>query len=775
MAKRWQLIMIKRIKVIQGVGSFVNYRPTTQVQTNLEFSKNTIIYANNGYGKSTIANIFKSLSENDASRIVQRKSLKGGKPVEIEQEVIVVHNTGESYFKENIWEHSKTSAPKIYVFDQHFISNNLFTQEVEAGHKQKIHVLVIGEEGTSLHKNLVDAKENEKRTNNLFENKKNELDERQKQSGRENYLQIEIAEIEQIKKELENINIQIELKRKSETIHSLTSKSDLVLLTWSFSNIKETYCSSLESVHAEAEKHVKEHLKRHTIDPEKAEPIIREAFGQAKETCPFCGREITDVQYLIDAYRNYFDKAHHQLLEKIDKSKADINAWNLSSDILRLRTKYVEIDSAIEGLKNYSEITDVLQSIDFDGVINEIESAKKQILKSLEQKRINLTFVPPTSEILNLEKQLQSINSWVEEVNQFYKNLTTKFEEYLLKVRDLSMEELTQKQKQISKCLERFSLAEGNWCKEYSAIESSYTSAVADTKSCAQKLSDYSMGIFEEYQKDINKTLKDLGVDFWLDSFSEKVDKKQKQPYADFQLVINGAQVPLQSRGDNPEFQNTLSEGEKNTLSFAFFINWIKRQNNLAETIVIFDDPLSSLDENRKNLTARIIRDITKKIMQTIILTHNKDFLFILNDRLSSPKIISLKKDKATGSNLVSFDLEKEKKSNQHQRIDELEKYLEKDYCSVEDAQEKIRLCMETALQFKYYRHLSGISTFGKMLDELHKLGKLQPDLLRTLRDLNDVSSAPHHGESEKNPLKELTRDELLPDIRKTLEVLEQI
>ncbi|MBI3168617.1 MAG: hypothetical protein HYZ22_09075, partial [Chloroflexi bacterium] len=157
------------------------------------------------------------------------------------------------------------------------------------------------------------------------------------------------------------------------------------------------------------------------------------------------------------------------------------------------------------------------------------------------------------------------------------------------------------------------------------------------------------------------------------------------------------------------------------------------------------------------------------------VLTHNKDFLFILAEKLTNPKVISLRKDKINGSKLILFDLEKEQKLGQHQRIDDLERYLDEDYCSVQDAQEKIRLCIETALQFKYYRYLNGITTLGKILDKLKELSKIQPDLLKTLRDLNEVSSAPHHGEHKKAPLKELTRADLLPDIRKTLDILEEI
>jgi len=767
--------MIKRIKVIQGVGSFVNYHPSTQEQTALEFTKHTIIYANNGYGKSTIANILKSLSENDISKIVQRKSLKDGKPVDIEQEAIIAHSTGESCYKANKWIHPKTSTPKIYVFDQQFISDNLFVHQVEAAHKQKIHVLVIGQEGASLHTDLVEAKENEKRLSGIFEEKKKELIDRQKKTARDDYLLIDSKEVEQIEKGLKEVNTQIEMKIKGEKIRLLTEKSHIPSLNWTFRDLSKAYHSTLENVHAEAEKLVKDHLEKHTKDSTKAESIIRDTIDQIIDVCPFCGKDISDVQSLINAYKSHFDEAHRQLLNVLSETKNDVNTWNPSSEILDIKSKYIEIEGAIRELKNYAEVENNLPPLSFDDAIQEAGRIKKQIQGSLENKIANLSFMPSDSELEILKSHLERINSWSEKVNQVYKLIVKRFDDYLSSVRDVALDELYEKQSRYKAFLGKFSPAETEWCNKYIASEKDYTLAVETTSKCTQSLSAYSKGIFESYQKDINNTLKDLGADFKVDGFSEKVDKKQKQPYADFQLVINETQVPLQARGDNPEFQNTLSEGEKNTLSFAFFINWIKRQGDLKDAIVVFDDPLSSHDDNRKTLTARIIRDISGKLTQTIILTHNKDFLFILADKLKSPKVISLKKDKAHGSKLVPFDLEKERKLDQHQRVDDLERYLEEDYGSVDDAREKIRLCIETALQFKYYRYLKGISTLGKMLDKLLELEKLNPAMLKILRDLNEDSSIPHHGEHEKTPSKELTRDELLPDIKKTLEILEQI
>jgi wobble nucleotide-excising tRNase len=767
--------VIKRIKLIQGVGSFVNYRPDTSTQASLEFAKSSIIYANNGYGKSTIANILKSLSENDTSKIIQRKSLKDGKPVEIDQEVVIVRAGGESIYQSTSWAHTKTPAPKIYVFDQQFISDNLFVHEVEAAHKQKIHILVIGEEGTTLHSDLVKAKEEEKRLLNLFEDKKKELSLRQKNTNREDYLLIESREFKEIEKDLKIVESKIEIKNKGERIRVLTNKAIIQTQNWSAKEIFDAFQSTLEDIHNEAEVKVKNHFQKHTVDPEKAEPIIRELLEQAKETCPFCGQDISQLQSLIDAYRSYFNQAHRQLLQNIEEIKSKFDSWNPRSEVLNIKSNYTEIENAAQELKNYTEDNSAFPSFDFELCIKQLEESKIETQKLLERKITNLSFIPPTDVLNSISTKFEEINTWSEKVNQIYVSLAKRFEDHLSSLSGLSIDDLKEEQDRYKACLKRFLPEEIQWCKEYNAAENEYAVALETTKQCTQKLSDYSKSIFEDYQKDINETLKDLGADFKVDRFSEKVDKKQKQPYADFQLVINNTQVPLQARGDNPEFQNTLSEGEKNTLSFAFFINWIKRQNDLHNAIVVFDDPLSSHDDNRKNLTARIIRDISNKIKQSIILTHNKDFLFILAEKLTNPKVISLRKDKVNGSKLILFDLEKEQKLGQHQRIDDLERYLDEDYCSVQDAQEKIRLCIETALQFKYYRHLSGITTLGKILDKLKELNKVQPDLLKTLRDLNEVSSDPHHGEHKKTPLKELTRADLLPDIRKTLDILEEI
>ena len=249
----------------------------------------------------------------------------------------------------------------------------------------------------------------------------------------------------------------------------------------------------------------------------------------------------------------------------------------------------------------------------------------------------------------------------------------------------------------------------------------------------------------------------------------------RSQPFAEFQIVINGLPVSLQGKSDCPCFQNTLSEGEKNTLSFAFFVTYLKQKGDLLNTIVVFDDPLSSMDDYRRVKTAEIIRDLAKETKQMIVLTHKKDFLLILSDKLNSVQVLSLKKDNANGSSIVPFDIESERKTDQQRIIEKLVRYLDEDICDVKTIQGDIRICLENSLRYKYFRYLCGASTLGKICDVLKKEDKLSEDLLCDLRDLNEISSPMHHGSHEFNPIREMDRSELLPHVKKTLQVLELI
>ena len=252
-------------------------------------------------------------------------------------------------------------------------------------------------------------------------------------------------------------------------------------------------------------------------------------------------------------------------------------------------------------------------------------------------------------------------------------------------------------------------------------------------------------------------------------------DKRSPEPYTNFVVVVNDIPSPLQDR-DNPCFKSILSEGDKSSLAFAFFIAKLNKSKNLQDTVIVFDDPVSSMDNHRRVKTVEIMRDISLQSQQCIILSHNFDFLCMVHDAFPETRSFCIKSDEATGSKINVFNIDDERRDKQHKRIDRLELYCKEDKGgSPEDIQSEIRRCLETLIRFKYFKRLGKETTLGKMLDALKSQNVLSPEIMQACRDLNRISSEAHHGEYKIQPLQSLTREEVIADIKQLFEILEKI
>ncbi len=86
-----------------------------------------------------------------------------------------------------------------------------------------------------------------------------------------------------------------------------------------------------------------------------------------------------------------------------------------------------------------------------------------------------------------------------------------------------------------------------------------------------------------------------------------------------------------------------LSDGEKTTLTFAYFLARLKsfyKKEDLKNLVVVIDDPISSLDEQRIYNTSNIVAKINQELVgealekdekaQAFVLTHNHTFMACL-------------------------------------------------------------------------------------------------------------------------------------------------
>lgn len=134
----------------------------------------------------------------------------------------------------------------------------------------------------------------------------------------------------------------------------------------------------------------------------------------------------------------------------------------------------------------------------------------------------------------------------------------------------------------------------------------------------------------------INRCLKDLGIDaFWI---------KRKEG--------DGHLYCLARPNDANCTAHSLSEGEKTLISFLYFMELIKGSHeehgavDVGKTIVVIDDPISSLSQNFIYDVATIIQrqlinppDAVLKVRQVIVLTHNLFFFHEMVRQLAGKKL----------------------------------------------------------------------------------------------------------------------------------------
>lgn len=82
-----------------------------------------------------------------------------------------------------------------------------------------------------------------------------------------------------------------------------------------------------------------------------------------------------------------------------------------------------------------------------------------------------------------------------------------------------------------------------------------------------------------------------------------------------------------------------LSEGEKTAIAFIYFIVQLRDQDfDLAEGIVVIDDPISSLDSSAIYQAFAYLKNAVKDARQVFLLTHNFEFLKLLLNWLAKAR-----------------------------------------------------------------------------------------------------------------------------------------
>lgn len=159
---------------------------------------------------------------------------------------------------------------------------------------------------------------------------------------------------------------------------------------------------------------------------------------------------------------------------------------------------------------------------------------------------------------------------------------------------------------------------------------------------------------FQKKNKFLNSVKKDISeLEQTITSIKPTIDAINNTlknfSFTGFKLKEDEAQVGnyLIVRDDNTIVARTLSEGEKTFITFLYFYHLIEgsfENSSITEDrIVVFDDPISSLDSNVLFLISSLIKGIIEKIRKKKVTAINQVFLMTHNTYFH--KEVSYRKD----------------------------------------------------------------------------------------------------------------------------------
>jgi wobble nucleotide-excising tRNase len=132
--------MIEKFISIKNVGKFADY--SASGDTTLR--KLTLIYGENGGGKTTLTNVLRCLQADDPTLLAQRKTLGGTGTLD----ATILISGRPSKFQTSGW---TTKFPDLAIYDATFVAENVHSgEDVGHEHRKNLHRLAIGEAGVKL-------------------------------------------------------------------------------------------------------------------------------------------------------------------------------------------------------------------------------------------------------------------------------------------------------------------------------------------------------------------------------------------------------------------------------------------------------------------------------------------------------------------------------------------------------------------------------------------------------------------------------------------------
>lgn len=729
--------MLERINEIQGVG-LLHDASGKQWKCN----KATFIYADNGRGKSTLATIFRSLSTNDERLLVTRKTIDGINPIKIDLQFGSGHKVK---FEDGKWSERRG---ELLVFDADFVETNVHSGGfVNTDHRKNLLEFALGEAAVAARKGVEDTTN---QAGNELENIKNiKVRLSELQQG------LTLAEFKGLSF-INDVELKIdEVQKKiagANNVAALTSRpipQTVVEPRLDLENIFSTLMLSVEDVHENAEQVVKQHVAR--LSGSGAETWLSQGgYFETGTHCPYCNQDVS-TNDLIQAYRTHFNAAYAELKKKVAALETCTIIKSGDSILDGVANNFVLASTTAGAWSDYVQSDPILY--DADSASCDL-SELREFLHSLVSIKLAapLVSVGRKQDKEKAEKLLDRFIGCIRSANSSIVSSIKCIESYKTQLDVENVSELRKNLQHLEVTKVRYGPAAIALLEQLSEAEDAYKKAEKDKKEARDCLNGLMMDILKRYQDKINDLLNKFGAKFTIKDMGANF--RGHAPRSEYGLELRGKSVALD--GSLPHFATALSEGDKRTLAFAFFIASLVDDPDLGKKIVVIDDPMCSLDLNRRQYTRTVLKRLHSKALQLIVLAHDPYFLRDLRDMLRkkdknvSITLLSLQHTQSNYTNIALHDIEKECESRYLKNHRLLSEFSSGSALDLKLVATSIRPMLEGYLHRRFPGILPKDHMFGQIISLISKSTHLSPlfyakNLVDELNEINDYAGQFHH------------------------------
>ncbi|WP_121289210.1 AAA family ATPase [Helicobacter pylori] len=356
----------------------------------------------------------------------------------------------------------------------------------------------------------------------------------------------------------------------------------------------------------EVSKKIKEHISK--VGREFIEKGIELQKEMPDNTCPFCTQKIPHE--IIQEYTSYFNKSVEKFnqcsLEMSGTLKNILDQWNIK-EILQSFEKF-EPFMKKDFSKNKESLENALEQIKVLLEKLQKEVDKKEGAKNKEE------FQKTDKELLEIQKNIQKHVDKTRNILNEKKKQKEKLEKLKTELKEVRIKKAKHDSYDWQKS------------KEEAEIKLSVLNRGHERLNCLlEKIDNKLKKLYEQKRPDIEA----------INSYLKALNLPKYSLHEDYRIVLNSDVL------ENSVAEMILSDGEKTTLAFAYFLARLKlfyKKENLKNLVVVIDDPISSLDEQRIYNTSYIVAKINQELAgealkdeegkaQVFVLTHNHTFM----------------------------------------------------------------------------------------------------------------------------------------------------